>query len=269
MSSHQPEGSGLWVALATVLGVSFVGFAAGTSTQRAKPAPLPEVEKLGQVASGASGGSTIAQAKPYSKLRETNAKEPRVVTPARLEASGQEPEAFGPPPPPEQVAGWTARRAERRAWDGAPPTIPHPVAHGFQRDSTACLACHGQGLEIGSLRAGFPSHHPMSSCTQCHVPGDRPVPPAWPGTGERPDTHKAWGGGVAISSLPVAPVTPWAAPRGDRAWEGAPPTIPHGTFLRERCLACHGPTGPDPIRSSHPWRQSCAQCHVPSLESVP
>jgi cytochrome c-type protein NapB len=40
--------------------------------------------------------------------------------------------------------------------------------------------------------------------------------------------------------------------------------VPHTTFMRESCLSCHGPTGADPIRTTHAWRTNCLQCHAPS-----
>jgi cytochrome c-type protein NapB len=54
--------------------------------------------------------------------------------------------------------------------------------------------------------------------------------------------------------------------QGPRAWDIAPPQIPHRTFMRERCESCHGVNGRDAIRSSHPYRQSCEQCHAASAE---
>jgi cytochrome c-type protein NapB len=51
---------------------------------------------------------------------------------------------------------------------------------------------------------------------------------------------------------------------GVRAYTGAPPEIPHSTWMRETCLACHGGTGAEGLRTRHPQRQSCTQCHAPS-----
>jgi cytochrome c-type protein NapB len=59
----------------------------------------------------------------------------------------------------------------------------------------------------------------------------------------------------------VGKVSPVAGPR---AWDIAPPQIPHTTWMREQCDACHGVNGRDPIRSTHPWRESCEQCHAAS-----
>lgn len=51
---------------------------------------------------------------------------------------------------------------------------------------------------------------------------------------------------------------------GARAWSIAPPQIPHRTLMRERCESCHGVGGRDAMRSTHPDRQSCTQCHAPN-----
>jgi cytochrome c-type protein NapB len=235
------SGSSLWVALAAVVGISFVGFAAGTSTQAATSAPTRSL------APQVPGAEAVHAARPYRELRETRGSTLRNFTDRTLTPSGQEPSEATPDVLDDAaIAKVMAERASRRAYDGAPPTIPHAV---HQQDASACLACHGRALEIGNLRANFPSHHPMSSCNQCHVPNESPVP-----------------GGLLPNALPVAHVEGLPPRRGERAWGGAPPVIPHPTFLRERCMSCHGPTGNDPIRTTHPWRQSCTQCHAPDAE---
>jgi hypothetical protein len=51
---------------------------------------------------------------------------------------------------------------------------------------------------------------------------------------------------------------------GGRLHNFAPPTIPHKMLMRENCLACHsGPAAREEIRTSHPERERCRQCHVP------
>jgi cytochrome c-type protein NapB len=43
----------------------------------------------------------------------------------------------------------------------------------------------------------------------------------------------------------------------------SPPTIPHQIFMRENCLACHsGPAAREEIRTAHPDRVRCRQCHL-------
>jgi pimeloyl-ACP methyl ester carboxylesterase len=142
-----------------------------------------------------------------------------------------------------------ALRAQRRAYAGAPPVVPHPVK---QRGDLACLACHGDGLTIKGKLAPPMSHEKMVNCTQCHVSSGAPVP----GVAEQDydlSTENAFDG------LPE--------PRnGEQAWAGAPPTMPHSSQMREDCNSCHGPNGREGLRTSHPWRQNCVQCHTPSGE---
>jgi cytochrome c-type protein NapB len=159
--------------------------------------------------------------------------------------------------PPSDIAALTnatdaersralSERAARRAFDGAPPVIPHSIA---QDSSAACLACHGSGLAVREKTASKISHPHYASCTQCHVPAS--------GT-ELPLGEPALLASIAANVF--ASVTP---PRkGSRAWPLAPPTIPHSTLMRSDCLSCHGPRGLFGLRTPHPDRQSCVQCHA-------
>lgn len=150
----------------------------------------------------------------------------------------------GEPPSPEessQRAQALAARRERRAYDGAPPAIPHAVS---QREPTDCLACHGRGARIAGKAAHPLSHPEYASCTQCHVVFRAP-PPLTPA---EPDNTF-----VGLETYGA----------GQRAAPGAPPTIPHPTRMRARCTSCHGPNGQFGLRTPHPERQSCEQCHAP------
>lgn len=139
-----------------------------------------------------------------------------------------------------------ARRAARRAYDGAPPTIPHAID---QLAFPSCLSCHDHGARIAGMVAPRISHHPLGSCVQCHVVAVDPRPRA------------------ATPPAPATDFTGLAAPHsGARAWPGAPPTIPHTTWMRDHCTSCHGALGSDGIKSTHPWRASCTQCHSPSAQ---
>lgn len=136
-----------------------------------------------------------------------------------------------------------AKRSQRRAYDGAPPVVPHTID---QQHVNACLACHENGKQIGDLVAPAMSHQFYSNCTQCHVESKNAVIPL-------KDQAKIINKFSGLSQ-PV---------QGTRAWIGAPPTIPHKTFMRENCNSCHGPSGTAPIHTSHPWRNQCTQCHGP------
>ncbi len=146
----------------------------------------------------------------------------------------------------EMRAAALVARARRRAYDGAPPTIPHPIA---QRDWPNCATCHAQGMRLGAQTAPAMSHPPYGSCVQCHVVSEGPIPGAPPPAGPMALTN-------SFAGLE-------AAGAGPRAWPGAPPQIPHSTLMRGRCESCHGPLALG-LRTSHPWRQSCTQCHAPS-----
>jgi len=134
-------------------------------------------------------------------------------------------------------------RAERRAYDGAPPVIPHE-AQGIE-----CTACHNErGMDVPDLGFAPPMPHEftdgmsaISRCEQCHVfHASDAVFVANSFNGLRQDLR-----------------------RGDRLNPLAPPTRPHKTFMRENCSACHdGPAAREEIRTPHPDRIRCAQCHV-------
>ncbi len=137
-------------------------------------------------------------------------------------------------------------RASRRAFEGAPPVIPHPID---PLSPANCLACHQQGLAVREVVAPKMSHREMGSCTQCHVPVGGP-------------------GLLSTQDLPQFVeentfVGARSAGRGSRVWPGAPPTIPHSVWMRQDCSSCHGPTGLEGLRTSHPERTQCQQCHVP------
>lgn len=142
-----------------------------------------------------------------------------------------------------------AARAERRAYDGAPPTIPHAVE---QRGAPTCLACHEHGARIGDRVARAMSHELHTSCVQCHVVAadPRPVP--------RVDR-----------AVPNDFVGLASSGAGPRAWQGAPPQMPHGTAMRENCISCHGPAGHPGLRTTHPERDNCLQCHTAAADGVP
>ncbi|MDD9947692.1 MAG: hypothetical protein OXU20_42015 [Myxococcales bacterium] len=138
-----------------------------------------------------------------------------------------------------------ARRAALRAFPGAPPRVPHPVD---QAGFPSCPACHDQGLRLGTRSASAMSHQGMSSCLQCHVVAHSPLP--FDAAEGSPPLDNGFVG-VAAAGL------------GSRAWAGAPPSVPHPTHMRERCLSCHGQVLSG-IGTTHPSRRSCLQCHAPT-----
>jgi nitrate reductase cytochrome c-type subunit len=135
-------------------------------------------------------------------------------------------------------------RAERRAYDGAPPVIPHA---DFGAD---CSACHdSRGISVVGVGYAPASPHETTTaagntvrCRQCHV--------------------FATDDGLFVSSDFIGLVQDVRP--GGRFNPIAPPTIPHRVSMRENCVACHtGPGARQEITTSHPERARCMQCHVP------
>lgn len=133
---------------------------------------------------------------------------------------------------------------ERRAYPGAPPQIPHQVQSTMESGFNDCLGCHQNGGYASQFQAYAPvtPHPEMTNCRQCHVPLNS----------DQLFVESNWQR-VEPPSL------------GRAALPGGPPPMPHGLQMRENCSACHsGPAAPKEIRTSHPERLYCRQCHVPS-----
>lgn len=161
---------------------------------------------------------------------------------------------FEPPTQAEREA-LRQRRTERRAFAGAPPVVPHPI---HERDSQNCLVCHAETVRIGTLIAPGMSHQFLSQCTQCHI--ENAGTPEFRQDGPQMSAASA---AVRVDNRFVGLPPPL---QGERAGPGAPPTIPHPTWMQSVCISCHHPAGSSPLRTSHPWRQNCTQCHAPSAE---
>lgn len=138
-------------------------------------------------------------------------------------------------------------RSARRAYDGAPPMIPHAINY---RDVQSCTVCHAQDANviIAGRRSPAMSHPMMSNCTQCHAPSE----------GLAMLQHSGTVGLVVDNKF----IGATHSGSGSRAYPGAPPTVPHQISMRQNCVSCHGPGMPDAIRTSHPMRSNCLQCHA-------
>lgn len=143
---------------------------------------------------------------------------------------------------PQEKLTALQQRSQNRAFNGAPPTIPHAID---QLSDASCVACHKEGVLTKSLRIARMSHAFLTNCTQCHVESRARH---MPGTVFRENT---------FAGLP-------APTAGPRAFPGAPPQVPHSTWMRSDCMSCHGYEGRHGLRTTHPWRNSCQQCHAPS-----
>jgi cytochrome c-type protein NapB len=132
-------------------------------------------------------------------------------------------------------------RENLRAFYTAPPVIPHPDENIGVND---CATCHQEVRTIGDRTTLRTPHAQFSSCRQCHVP-------AAPAFGEPPEELATSWKGLETPK------------EGTRAHVVAPPTIPHRVALRDQCLSCHDKNSPfTHLRTSHPERSSCQQCHV-------
>jgi len=134
-------------------------------------------------------------------------------------------------------------RALRRAYDGAPAVIPHGPF------GAACVSCHtADGMAVEGVGFAPPAPHGETNgmraaarCQQCHV--FRRTEELW-----RASTFHGLEQDLR---------------HGQRLGLGAPPVIPHPVFMRENCRACHtGPAAREEIRTSHPERVRCRQCHL-------
>ena len=135
------------------------------------------------------------------------------------------------------------KRALRRAYDGAPPTIPHADF------GSNCTSCHNaQGLHVPDVGFAPPMPHAQTAglssiarCKQCHV-------------------YKSIDEVFKKSDYTGFPQD---LRSGKRQHSEAPPVIPHPVFMRENCQACHsGLAAREEIRCSHPERVRCVQCHL-------
>lgn len=159
------------------------------------------------------------------------------------------------PPPPvtprddEARASALADRARLRAYEGAPPVIPHPIGEGNAQE---CATCHETGGRIGDVLIPPMSHEFQPMCTQCHAPTSR-LPEAIDQRYENPSAAATVGSsfeGLRGSSSPY------------RWTDDSPPQMPHSSRMRERCTSCHGVNGRPGLQTSHPERQLCLQCHT-------
>ncbi|MHC4450774.1 MAG: hypothetical protein ACYS0E_11670 [Planctomycetota bacterium] len=160
-----------------------------------------------------------------------------------LAACGEEPKTVPVPGHPGAEKSAAPVRAQRRAYDGAPPVIPH------QPFGAACVNCHTmEGLNVPNVGFAPPSPHKLTRgmagttyCTQCHV---------WKQSNDLFRENSFVGLAQDLR-------------QGKAAMLGSPPVIPHAIQMRENCKACHtGPAAREEIRCDHPERVSCRQCHV-------
>lgn len=138
---------------------------------------------------------------------------------------------------------------DNRAFNGAPPSILHPVKEERSMGGSTCLQCHQNGGFTEKFNAYAPvtPHPEMVNCRQCHV---------------LQNTQNLFKeSNFSKISAPIVGI--------NNAMEGSPPIIPHQIQMRENCLSCHaGPAAASEIRVTHPERINCRQCHVMNNKEV-
>lgn len=153
-----------------------------------------------------------------------------------------------------------------RAFPGAPPRIPHALTpEEFRTD--ACKTCHERGGFSQRFDAYVPvtPHPERGICLQCHAGEDSlmgvAIPIANPNA-RCPQCHGPSGGPPRADASLTWPTTVWPQVPPTTPDQNPPP-IPHSLQFRENCLTCHsGPSAVAEIRTKHPERVNCRQCHV-------
>ncbi|MCC6234954.1 MAG: hypothetical protein IT580_20085 [Verrucomicrobiales bacterium] len=244
------------VTLAMLLMVAVSGYFMGLNQTRGTHDPTAGVDSDTRSLSTREGnstptvtGSAVPRIVAYSQLGEASLR-PNANWHSTLATLAPRPAQTVAPKSPKEAALERARAVEmrrsRRAFDGAPPVIPHPID---PTSPASCRACHETGLAVRDVVAPRMSHGELGLCTQCHVPSGGSGPPS-------ASPLPAWFADNAFHGVV-------SSGAGSRAWPGAPPTIPHSLQLRENCSSCHGVNGLPGLRTSHPERPLCLQCHVP------
>ena len=240
-----PRLLGLFIAI--VLGIAVVGFFVGT-----QPMPHPD-ETRHRSDSRAPVSASAVPGQTYRELRLRRFGPNSEVTSDLEQLRPSTAAAIARNEDVADRAHALRQRGRRRAFEGAPPTIPHRID---QQTAGGCLRCHGDGLFVAKRIASMMSHKPFTNCTQCHVPSL-----------DRFDREKAENQSADPRRDPEQVNLPTAT--DNRAFEGAPPTIPHSVWMRERCRSCHVRTGPVTLATTHPERENCVQCHARAGAGAP
>ena len=231
-----------------VIVLSLIGYAMGTNPKRyvAKEPPSNIVRDVAEGLEAARSHRELANHAWRSGVENSGWQIESLADLTPREVARQAEKAAGDRSDRKRTRVSLRERQSSRAFDGAPPTIPHPVRQG---SASECMACHADGMRLGDLVANPIPHAAFASCTQCHVVQAAPF------------TITAASPAASASSDFKGARSPL---RGERAYATAPPTIPHTTWMREKCDSCHGVGGRAGLTTPHPERQSCTQCHVPS-----
>jgi cytochrome c-type protein NapB len=157
-----------------------------------------------------------------------------------------------------------ARYRALRSYPGAPPRVPHGLTREEFR-TNRCTTCHERGgfsQRFGAYAPVTP-HPEFAACLQCHATTNAmagiPLPQSGPNDACR-QCHGRVPARFQETGLDWR-TAPWPTLANRAA--GAVPPMPHDLQLRGNCLACHmGPGAVAEIRTTHPERADCRQCHV-------
>ena len=230
---------------------------------------------VGAATIAAIAGVTAARREKPRKPVMTLATVPRVVAPT--DPIGAEAQVFRTTAATVAIEPAAARERSahprrltviryNRAFEGAPPRIPHGVSsEEFRTDR--CRTCHQRGGYSRRFAAYVPltPHAERGMCVQCHVGVDAVIGASNPAAD--PNTrcaicHPASGGSPSSDAKVTWPTTVWPA-LPTLAADRDPPMIPHDLPFRENCLTCHaGPAAAAEIRTMHPERLDCRGCHL-------
>lgn len=152
-----------------------------------------------------------------------------------------------------------------RAFPGAPPRIPHGLTPE-EFGTGGCNTCHERGGYSQRFGAYVPvtPHPEMGACLQCHVGDGQLMAIALPSTDPSARCRQCHAPEAGRRTEPALNWSPLSWPRLSRNAPGSePPPIPHTLEFRGNCLACHAaPAAVAEIRTTHPERANCRQCHV-------
>jgi len=175
--------------------------------------------------------------------------------------------AIEPTPGPRRAAHPRTLATFRslRAYPGAPPRIPHGLTPSeFQ--TGRCKTCHERGGFSQRFGAYVPvtPHPEMRACLQCHVGDAKLTAIPLPNTDPNARCRQCHASDATRWTDSTLNWKPMAWPQLTRTAGGRdPPPIPHALELRGNCLACHAaPAAVAEIRTAHPERADCRQCHV-------
>lgn len=204
--------------LTGVIGVAIVGYVVGINDGVPREdfdGPAAQLRDGPAADALVAGSSGAMPATSYSEMRQSETGPTSKWTPSleRIHSGTafqrcircHDPHSAEVKPSEKDKLRSLSTRSARRAFNGAPPVIPHAVE---QTDDAACYACHGEGARVGQRVANRMSHGLLANCLQCHA-----APPP------KPFAHLQFVAANTFEGL-KAPTS------GERAFPGAPPVIP-------------------------------------------